>query len=180
MADPDQDTDRGEDAPGGGPSAEMIALLASLNAQRRHVLGCLDGLSEQDLHRAVLPSGWNCLGALRHLALEVEQFWFRGVLAGEPVDTEAMDVAWKVGPDVPAEQVLRLYRAECEHSDLILAAADAGSPAAWWPTEFLGDGPRKTVREIVLHAVTDTAGHAGQLDAVRELLDGKQWAVLTD
>lgn len=26
------------------------------------------------MHRAVLPSGWNALGLVRHLALDVEQF----------------------------------------------------------------------------------------------------------
>jgi hypothetical protein len=35
------------------------------------------------------------------------------------------------------------------------------------------------VREIVLHVIVDTATHAGQLDAVRELIDRKQWVVLT-
>ena len=32
---------------------EKDALLASLNAQREHVLGALDGLSEADLRRPV-------------------------------------------------------------------------------------------------------------------------------
>ena len=35
---------------------ERDALLASLNAQREHLLGALDGLSEEDLRRPVLPS----------------------------------------------------------------------------------------------------------------------------
>jgi hypothetical protein len=35
------------------------------------------------------------------------------------------------------------------------------------------------VREVVLRVIVDTATHAGQLDAVRELIDGKQWVVIT-
>jgi hypothetical protein len=31
------------------------------------------------------------------------------------------------------------------------------------------------LREIVLHAITETAVHAGHLDAARELLDGRTW-----
>src|SRR5262245_60649970 len=37
---------------------ESGVLLASLNSQRDHVLGILDGLSEEDLRRPVLPTGW--------------------------------------------------------------------------------------------------------------------------
>jgi len=36
------------------------------------------------------------------------------------------------------------------------------------------------LREILLHVITETACHAGHLDAARELIDGKQWLVLTD
>lgn len=48
---------------------EKDALLAALNDQREHVLGALDGLSEEDLRRPVLPSAWTPLGMVRHLAL---------------------------------------------------------------------------------------------------------------
>jgi uncharacterized protein DUF664 len=37
---------------------EKDALLTVLNEQREHVLGALDGLSEDDLRRPVLPSAW--------------------------------------------------------------------------------------------------------------------------
>jgi hypothetical protein len=30
----------------------------------------------------------------------------------------------------------------------------------------------------MLHVITETAVHAGHLDAVRELIDGRQWLVL--
>jgi hypothetical protein len=52
---------------------EKDALLATLNAQREHLLSTLDGLSGEDLRRPVLPSAWTPLGMIRHLALEVEQ-----------------------------------------------------------------------------------------------------------
>jgi hypothetical protein len=31
------------------------------------------------------------------------------------------------------------------------------------------------VREIILHVITETAVHAGHLDAARELIDGRTW-----
>ena len=91
-------------------TAEAAALRACLRAQREHVLGILEGLPEHDLRRPVLPSGWSCLGLVRHLALDVERFWFRAVVAGEDVELEHGDAAWTVAPDVPARAVLDLYR----------------------------------------------------------------------
>ncbi len=67
-------------------SKERAALLDWLNDQRSHVLGVMKGLPEEALRRPVLPSGWTCLGMLRHLAVDDERFWFRGVAAGEPAD----------------------------------------------------------------------------------------------
>jgi hypothetical protein len=36
------------------------------------------------------------------------------------------------------------------------------------------------LREILLHVIAETATHAGHLDAARELIDGRQWIVLTE
>jgi hypothetical protein len=33
-------------------------------------------------------------------------------------------------------------------------------------------------RAVMMHVLTETATHAGHLDAVRELLDGRQYVVL--
>src|SRR5262245_45071899 len=77
-------------------SAEARTLLDTLTSQRQHVLGILEGLSEDDLRRPVLPSGWTCLGLVQHLALDVECFWFRAVVAGEPMENGGDDNAWEV------------------------------------------------------------------------------------
>lgn len=61
-------------------------LLDRLDGQRHHVLTQLEGLSEEQLHRPVLPSGWSCLGLVRHLTLSDERYWFGVVVAGEPLD----------------------------------------------------------------------------------------------
>ncbi len=50
-------------------SDETQVLLQFLDTEREHVLGSLEGLSEDQLRRPVLPSGWNCLGLVKHLAL---------------------------------------------------------------------------------------------------------------
>ncbi|MDQ6687944.1 MAG: DinB family protein [Actinomycetota bacterium] len=158
---------------------EAQALLASLGAQRNHVLGILEGLPEEDLRRPVLPSGWTSLGLVRHLALDVERFWFRAVVAGERVDLETGDAGWQVPPEMPAEAVFDLYRAEARLADAVIAGTALDALPAWWP-DFFGDWPPRELRRTILHVVTETACHAGHLDAVRELIDGRTWLVLTE
>jgi Protein of unknown function (DUF664) len=160
-------------------SAETALLLGYLNGQRKHVLGILDGLSEEDLRRPVLPSGWTSLGMVRHLALDVERFWFRAVVAGEQVDLPSGDEGWQVGPEEPAAAVLAQYREEAALADAIITGRSLDSRAAWWPSEIFPNMPEQRLRQTILHVIAETATHAGHLDAVRELIDGRTWLVLT-
>jgi Protein of unknown function (DUF664) len=162
-------------------SRTASVLLAALTSQRNHVLGALDGLDEAALRRPVLPSGWTCLGLVNHLAIDVERLWFRAVLAGEKVvDLDSGANAWQVGPDVPAEAVLGLYRREIELADAIIAATSLDAAPAWWPEDLFGSWRLDDLEQMIVHVITETACHAGHLDAVRELIDGQQWLVLTD
>ena len=155
------------------PDREREALLDWLVAQRSHVLGVLSGLSEEDLRRPVLPSGWSCLALVRHLAVDDERFWFRAVAAGEPLPLDD-DTGWRPSPDEPAEAVLDLYRREIAAADAALAGLSLDAPLAHWP-EYFEDWRLQDVREVILHVITETATHAGHLDAARELLDGRTW-----
>lgn len=158
---------------------ETSLLLSSLNDQRNHVLGILDGLPADALRRPVLPSGWTCLGMVQHLTISDERFWFRGIVAGEPIDLttskEAAAAAWQVDPGVPAEAVFGAYRREIALADAIIAATPLGTPPARWPVELWPDWRLRDLREVILHVITETACHAGHLDAVRELIDGRTW-----
>jgi len=158
------------------------ALSAALNSQRAHVLGILEGLAEADLRRPVLPSGWSCLGLVHHLAVDVEQFWLRAVAAGQQdvIDQLTEGNAWQVPSELSAAAVLDLYRQQISAGDDVLATTPWDAPPAWWPAELFGDWRLGTVRQIVLHMVTEIACHAGHLDAARELIDGRQWLVLTE
>jgi len=157
---------------------ETQALLSSLNNQREHVLGILEGLTEEQLRRPVLPSRWNCLGLVKHLAWEDEHFWFRTIVAGEsldffPVWPGGHGGEWVVEPGESSADVRNLYRDEIARSDAII---EVTSPEAvprqreeWWGQSTFVD-----FRTIMLHVIAETACHAGHLDAVRELLDGRQ------
>ncbi len=157
---------------------EMDALLESLDTQREHVLGALDGLSDEDLRRPVLPSGWTPLGLVRHLAIDVERFWFRNAMAGDPW-TGGDDDAWQVPAGMTAAEVLGLYTGEIARANAIIEALPPEAMPTWWP-DFFQDFPSRPLRKVMLHVIAETATHAGHLDAARELVDGSQWVVLTE
>jgi len=156
-------------------------LLDRLSGQRRHVLTQLEGLSDEQLRRPVLPSGWSCLGLVRHLTLSDERYWFEVVVAGEPLDfwPDGENGDWRVQPDEPVAQVLAAYRSAIARSDEIIAARELDDapqqPEDWWTDAGLHF---PDLRTIVVHVLVETAVHAGHLDAVRELLDGRQHLVL--
>ncbi|MGC4192164.1 MAG: DinB family protein [Thermomicrobiales bacterium] len=161
---------------------ERTLLLDYLNAQRQHILGAIEGLDDEALRRPVLPSGWSCLGLVQHLTLDVERFWFAGVMAGNQAVLEALDAggnAWVVDPDAPASAVLDGYREEIARSDAVIAGLDLSAAAGYWPEELFGNWHPESQRRVILHVMTETAGHTGHLDIVRELIDGQQWLVLT-
>jgi len=159
-------------------SGESAVLMSSLNSQRDHVLGILDGLPEEALRRPVLPSGWTCLGLVRHLAIDVERFWFRTIIAGEQVELCEGAEAWQVGEETPLEAVFSLYRQEISRANEIIVATPLETPPVQWPEEW-SNWRLANLREVLLHVITETACHAGHLDAARELIDGRQWMVLT-
>lgn len=161
---------------------EKQALLKWLNNQREHVLDILDGLSEEQLRTSKLPSEWNPVGLVRHLALDVEHYWFRCITAGESLDffptvPKSEKGEWWVDPDAPASEILTLYRSEIEKSNAIINATPLDAAPAqrdkWW-----GDWEVPDLQFIMLHVIVETACHAGHADAARELIDGRQFSVL--
>jgi len=163
-------------------SNEYQVLLRYLKGQRERIFEALEGLDLDDLRRQVLPSHWTCLGLVNHLSLDVERFWFQAVIAGEEAAVEdvlsSSDNAWDVGIEDSAEAVLEGYRHNIERADAIIATSSLDAAPAWWP-DFFGSWQLDSIREIVLHVITETAAHSGHLDAARELIDGKQHLVLT-
>jgi Protein of unknown function (DUF664) len=165
-----------------GETADMDAtkevLLKSLDTQREHVLGTLEGLDVDTLRQPALPTNWNCVGMVQHLALDVERFWFRQTVAGEQLDDAGDSAsAWIVDSDTPPEEVVALYRDEIDRANAIIRATPLEAAPRWWADHF-GDFRLPDLRAILLHVIVETACHAGHLDAARELIDGKTWLIL--
>lgn len=160
---------------------ERAALVGRLRGQRDHVLSQLEGLTDEQLRRPVLPSGWSCLGLVRHLTVSDERYWFEVVVAGEPLDfwPEGDDGDWRVEPDESSATVIDAYRRAIARSDEIIAGRSLDDTPArredWWAEAGL---TFPDLRTVLVHVLVETSVHAGHLDAARELLDGHQHLVL--
>jgi hypothetical protein len=138
----------------------------------------LEGLSEYDVRRPLVPSGTNLLGVVKHLT--GVELGYLGTSVGRPPpvvlpweeDGSVWDSAdlWATA-DQSRDHLLDLYRTAWRHSDESLAALRLESPARvpWWSA-----GNRDTTfGHLVVRVLEDTAQHAGHCDIVRELIDGR-------
>jgi Protein of unknown function (DUF664) len=154
-------------------SDETQVLLQFLDAERDHVLGILEGLSEEQLRQPVLPSGWNCLGLVKHLALADEHYWFRSVVGGESFDffPQGLNAEWQVDPGESAEAVFNFAAGE---GSRWLIASLCGRPRGGFACTFFGamtigclsmeqgDGAgRGTLRAMVPSVNSRRNGHSG-------------------
>ncbi|WP_370966966.1 DinB family protein [Amycolatopsis sp. cg9] len=150
---------------------EKSTLRMFLRAQRESALAILDGLGAEELRRPVLPSGWTPLGMVEHLGC-AERHWFQEIVTGAadplPWPDDDRPLTTPRRPDV----VFAFYREQCRRSDEVLAATPLSArPRARHPGPL---GEEITdLRGVVLHVIEETARHAGHLDVVRELLDGR-------
>ncbi|HEU5486890.1 MAG TPA: DinB family protein [Microlunatus sp.] len=146
-------------------TTERTALVHFLNASRGAALAVVDGLSEADARRSIVPSGWSPFDLVVHLG-GVERHWFAHTLAGDAAHTPALDLE----PTTLAEAV-ELVRAEIARSDQILGRLSLDDPLVLQPAELVGEVT--TVRGVLLHVIEELARHAGHLDIARELIDGR-------
>ena len=155
------------------PKADLHRYL---QAGREALLWKLDGLSEYDVRRPLVPTGTNLLGLVKHVA-SVEAGYFGETFDrpfGEPLpwfedDAEANADMWAAA-DESREQIVGLYHRAWAHSDATIdaLALDAIGQVPWWPD----DRKEVTLHRILVHMIAETHRHAGHADIVRELVDG--------
>jgi uncharacterized damage-inducible protein DinB len=164
-------------------SSETELLLRHLNGQRQHILNTMDGLDDAALMQRNLPSQWSPAALVSHLTYDVERFWFRQVVANEPGGfrlPEGMEEAWWIPDDASPRDILVAYRAEIVYVDHLVRARNLDDVPLWWDESLFGPATQPdSLRDVILHVITETATHAGQMDVVRELSDGKQNMVFT-
>ncbi|WP_091647392.1 DinB family protein [Micromonospora pallida] len=162
---------------GSAPTAHHAFLLQSLAWKRSHVLEAIEGLDDEALNRAHVASGWTPLDLVRHLTVDVERYWFQAVMLAEP-DAVAFasgdSSGWQVGVPEAYDDVVAAYRDEITRSDRVLASLAPEAKPRW----VEGAVGRADLTSVIVHVLVDTATHAGQLDIVREGIDGRQYLVV--
>jgi len=145
-----------------------------LQDAREALLWKLEGLSEYDVRRPLVPTGTNLLGLVKHVTgVEIGVF---GETFGRP---GAEQVNWDESdpmsdmfafPEESRESITGLYRRTWAHSDATIDALplDAVGTVPWWPA---GQN-QLTLHHALVRVATETARHAGHADIVRELIDG--------
>jgi uncharacterized damage-inducible protein DinB len=148
-------------------------LLGYLDYFRSVVLDKLDGLSDADLRTSRLPSGWTPLQLLKHLTY-VERRWLVWGFMGQHVaDTwgDSRNDRWWVGDEETLVGLTEGLRDQAAVTRSVVEAHDLGEIGE--PGERWEGAPPATLERILLHLVQEYARHAGHLDVVRELIDGR-------
>jgi len=138
-------------------------LRRHLQAAREALVWKLDGLSEYDTRRPMVPTGTDLLGLVKHVA-GVEAGYF-GETFGRPFPEP---LPWLDEGAEPNADIL--YHRVWAHSDATIdaLALDAVGKVPWWPRERR----EVTLHRILVHMIVETHRHAGHADIIRELIDG--------
>ena len=144
-------------------------LLHALLWNRVVVVGKVSGLSLSEATSLRLPSGVTLLGVVAHLAA-VEREWFAHCYLGEEMADHDNDTTFAIDPAWTMDDVVADYRAACRRSQEIVANAPSLDDHTREPHWYFGI---VTLRFVVQHVLTETARHAGHMDILRELTDGR-------
>lgn len=158
-------------------ATEKDELISSLRDQRIAVVTKLDGLGDEAARQVLVPSGWSLLDMAHHLYVG-EQYWFRAIARGVEIGFDADDLAgrwaWATPDDLTIGDAVRLYAEEGHRTDAFLSGLPSlDVPPARLPVWEFTHHWAKSVGTILIHLIEETARHAGHVDIVRELLDGR-------
>ena len=140
-------------------------LEAFIDVHRAALNRCLDGLTEEQARRSLVPSRTTLLGLVKHAAF-VEQVWFDEAVTCRPRAEigipETPDESFILSDDDAIASVQLAHREACEASrrataslgldDLLLGNRRGPLPLRW----------------VYLHLLRELAQHCGHADILRE------------
>ncbi len=144
---------------------EKVQFEAFLDEHRIALDACLDGLTEQQARRSLVPSKTTLLGLVKH-ATFVEKVWFIETVTCRSRD----ELGIQAGPDESFDlqdtdtvaTVLKAHGEACQASRL--AVADLA------PDDLVHGNRRGSLplRWVYLHVLRELAQHCGHADILRE------------
>ncbi len=145
--------------------SEREQLEAFLDDNRSELAATLDGLTEEQARRSLVPSLTTVLGLVKH-ATYVERMWFQVSLLGraraELGLPEDADDSFRLAADDSVASIALDFAAACEESR---------PAAAGYGLDDLALHNRRgplTLRWVYVHMVEELARHAGHADILRE------------
>lgn len=142
-------------------------LETFIDEHRDRLNGCLDGLTEEQARRSLVPSRTTLLGLVKH-ATFVEKVWFDEAITCRPRTEIGIpatpDESFILDGEDTIASVRRAHREACEASRRATAALDL---------DDLLHGNRRgplPLRWVYLHVLRELAQHCGHADILREQL----------
>ena len=140
-------------------------LDSFLDDYRAELRSTLDGLTDEQARRSLVPSLTTLLGLVKH-ATFVELAWFDEAITLRDRSTfevgSSVDESFTLGPEDTVTSVLERFDAVCEASRSRIAGMSLDEVV-------LGNrrGPI-SLRWVILHCIAELAQHAGHADILRE------------
>lgn len=140
-------------------------LLAFIEDHRAALAASLDGLTEDEVRRSLVPSRTTLLGLVKHASF-VERVWFDEGITGRTRAQigipDSPDESFALSPEDSIESVLAEHRRACDDArrsveDLDLDSVVTGNRRGPLP-----------LRWVLLHVLREMAQHAGHADILRE------------
>lgn len=146
-------------------ASERKTLVDLLADNRSEILRLLDGMTEEEVRRRLVPSLTTLLGLVKHAAF-AEKVWFHVTLTGrsriELGVPETIDESFRLDAHDTIASVSDDFREVCEQSDRIAFDHDLTETRTHHRL-----GP-VSLRWMYVHMIEELARHAGHGDILRE------------
>lgn len=138
-------------------------LDSSLDHYRRLLHDCLDGLTEEEARRSLVPSKTTLLGLVKHVTY-VEKFYFEHSITGRPLKEIGVattpDRSFVLTKADAIESIQQGHRNACEESRQVAAELKLD--------DLVAGRTAQPVLTIYLRTLHDLVQHCGHADILRE------------
>ncbi|MFF5173206.1 DinB family protein [Micromonospora sp. NPDC000089] len=157
-------------------TGERADLLQIIRRQRGFLRHTVQGLTDEQAATRSTVSAL-CLGGLIKHVTVMEERWARFAVGGaEAMQSESVDweAVFRMTDGDTLAALLDGYAAVAARTDELIATLDLD---ASWPlpsAPWFEPGASWSIRQVVLHVITEISQHAGHADILRESIDGQK------
>lgn len=143
---------------------ERVQLEAFIEDYRAAIERTLDGLTEEQARRRLVPSATTLLGLLKHVTW-MQRVWFEQCVGGTDrtaFGAQSVDESFELGAEDTIATLLAVHQKTCATARTIAAELPLDTVATGHAA-----GPR-TLRWVYLQVLRELAQHCGHADILRE------------